>query len=209
MTPSHPTAAEPKANGTTRRLLTTLQVAALLGVDRSTVYRMAADGRLPAIKVGRQWRFPTDQITQQYPALLTAPAPPPPTDDQPTRRPHPDVVVDTNAATGIMQLAAEALNVMMVVTDPDGLPLTDVANPHPAAIDAGNHATILATWQQIAHQPQMTAHFEAGPLGLLCAKSPIRHGAQPIGIVFAAARPPTDPNGINPVQQQRIAKLLP
>ena len=34
----------------------------MLHIDRSTVYRMAEDGRLPAIKVGRQWRFPADRI---------------------------------------------------------------------------------------------------------------------------------------------------
>lgn len=46
----------------TRGLLTARQVQNLLHVDRSTVYRMADDGRLPAIKVGRQWRFPADRI---------------------------------------------------------------------------------------------------------------------------------------------------
>ena len=177
-------------------------------VYKRQVYRMAADGRLPAIKVGRQWRFPTDQITQQFPSLQTTPTPAPPTDDQPPPRPHANVVIDTNAATRIIQLAAESLNVMMVVTDPDGVPLTDVANPDPTAMDADNHDTILATWQQIAHQPQMAAHFTEGPLGLICAKSPIRHDAQPLGFVFAAARPPTDPSGIETTQQQRIVKLL-
>ena len=44
----------------------------LLGVDRSTVYRMAEDGRLPAVKVGRQWRFPADRIEA---VLRVAPAP--------------------------------------------------------------------------------------------------------------------------------------
>ncbi|MCU0281738.1 MAG: helix-turn-helix domain-containing protein, partial [Acidimicrobiia bacterium] len=43
-------------------LLTTQDVLRLMKVDRSTVYRMAEDGRLPAVKVGRQWRFPEDQI---------------------------------------------------------------------------------------------------------------------------------------------------
>ena len=38
------------------------QVRQMLGVDRSTVYRMAENGQLPAMKIGRQWRFPVDQI---------------------------------------------------------------------------------------------------------------------------------------------------
>src|SRR5674476_1186761 len=43
-------------------LLTARQVQTMFGVDRSTVYRMAEDGRLPAIKIGRQWRFRPEEI---------------------------------------------------------------------------------------------------------------------------------------------------
>ena len=54
--------------------LTTQDVQALLHVDKSTVYRMAEDGRLPGVKVGRQWRFPADQIADQL-GVPTTPAP--------------------------------------------------------------------------------------------------------------------------------------
>ena len=43
-------------------LLTARQVQTMFGVDRSTVYRMAEDGRLPALKIGRQWRFRPEEI---------------------------------------------------------------------------------------------------------------------------------------------------
>jgi excisionase family DNA binding protein len=52
-------------------LLTALEVQGLLNIDRSTVYRMAEDGRLPAIRVGRSWRFPADRIR----ALIATPEP--------------------------------------------------------------------------------------------------------------------------------------
>jgi excisionase family DNA binding protein len=39
------------------RPLTPEDVAALLQVDRETVYRMARRGELPAFKVSRRWRF--------------------------------------------------------------------------------------------------------------------------------------------------------
>lgn len=39
------------------RLLTVDEVADMLRINKSTVYRMAKQGRLPAIRVGRQWRF--------------------------------------------------------------------------------------------------------------------------------------------------------
>ncbi|MCZ6800837.1 MAG: helix-turn-helix domain-containing protein [Nitrospirae bacterium] len=38
-------------------LLTTEQVANYLKIDKFTVYRLVAQKRLPAFKVGNQWRF--------------------------------------------------------------------------------------------------------------------------------------------------------
>ena len=38
-------------------LLTTSQVQDRLQVDRTTIYRMIDAGHLPAIRVGKQWRF--------------------------------------------------------------------------------------------------------------------------------------------------------
>ena len=43
-------------------MLTAKEMQTLLQVDRSTIYRMAESGRLPALKVGKQWRFPADQV---------------------------------------------------------------------------------------------------------------------------------------------------
>src|SRR3970040_519799 len=42
--------------------LTAKDIQELIRVDKSTIYRMAEDGRLPAVKVGRQWRFPEDAV---------------------------------------------------------------------------------------------------------------------------------------------------
>lgn len=38
-------------------LLTTDQVARYLNVDKFTIYRLVAQKKLPAYKVGNQWRF--------------------------------------------------------------------------------------------------------------------------------------------------------
>jgi excisionase family DNA binding protein len=38
-------------------LLTTEQVATYLRVDKFTVYRLVTQKRIPAFKVGNQWRF--------------------------------------------------------------------------------------------------------------------------------------------------------
>ena len=42
--------------------LTTRQLQDILRVDRTTIYRMADDGRIPAVKIGSQWRFPRQSI---------------------------------------------------------------------------------------------------------------------------------------------------
>ena len=69
------------SQGPARPLLTALEVQELLHIDRSTVYRMAEDGRLPAIRVGRSWRFPADRIEallDSGPAEATSPGSPSP-----------------------------------------------------------------------------------------------------------------------------------
>ena len=46
--------------------LTAKDLQDLIRVDKSTIYRMAEDGRLPAVKVGRQWRFPEREVPDPY-----------------------------------------------------------------------------------------------------------------------------------------------
>lgn len=38
------------------------EVAKRMGVNTTTVYRLAQKGRLPAFKVGSQWRFSIEQL---------------------------------------------------------------------------------------------------------------------------------------------------
>jgi excisionase family DNA binding protein len=46
------------------KLLTTDQVARYLKVDKFTVYRLVAQKKLPAFKVGNQWRFRKKMIDE-------------------------------------------------------------------------------------------------------------------------------------------------
>lgn len=144
------------SQGPSRPLLTALEVQELLHIDRSTVYRMAEDGRLPAIRVGRSWRFPADRIealldsgqadgatdstsaaaagTTGSPALslVTAntlvPANTLATEPDEATADAADPSLNTDAASTAVEVAAELLGVMMVVTDMHGRPVTDVAN---------------------------------------------------------------------------------
>src|SRR2546425_3413224 len=44
------------------RLMTVKELAAYLNLNERTVLKLAAEGPLPAVKVGNQWRFPEGMI---------------------------------------------------------------------------------------------------------------------------------------------------
>ncbi|MBI3996079.1 MAG: helix-turn-helix domain-containing protein [Candidatus Omnitrophica bacterium] len=44
--------------------LTVEEVAAYFGVNATTVYRLVKQGRLPAFKVGNQWRFSQNRLEE-------------------------------------------------------------------------------------------------------------------------------------------------
>ena len=46
------------------RLMNTGEVAKYLRVSRSLIYRMAREGQIPALKVGRKWLFRKETIEQ-------------------------------------------------------------------------------------------------------------------------------------------------
>ena len=45
-------------------LMTLVDVATYLRLSKDTVYRMASSGKLPASKVGSQWRFRKEDVDQ-------------------------------------------------------------------------------------------------------------------------------------------------
>ena len=45
-----------------RRLMTVRELSAYLRVDRSTIYRLLRSGRIPAFRVGSDWRFDIEAI---------------------------------------------------------------------------------------------------------------------------------------------------
>jgi len=155
----------------TQNLLSARQVQMILHIDRSTVYRMAEDGRLPAVKVGRQWRFPEARIAALAAAATIAPTKAPTTaeataagtargtggayagpdglvqaepavvDIRSAEAPH---ALSAEVAAPVAQVAADLLGVMMVVTDMDGRPLTGVTNPCPWFLQRSDDAQLLS-----------------------------------------------------------------
>jgi excisionase family DNA binding protein len=151
-------------------LLTARQVQQLLHIDRSTVYRMASDGRLPAIRVGKQLRFPADRLG----GLLG------------TREPREDV--DPATAEAVIEVAADLLGVTMVVTDMAGRPVTAIANPSPCFVANARGealAACLAEWRAMADDPDLAPRFVMAEPGFQCARAFIRSGSTLIGMVLA------------------------
>ena len=50
----------------TEDVMTVREVAKYLKLDERTVYNLAIKGKLPAIKIGKQWRFRRSQIDRLF-----------------------------------------------------------------------------------------------------------------------------------------------
>ena len=175
------------AESSTRPLLTATQVKGRLGIDRSTVYRMATDGRLQAVKVGRQWRFSAADID----ALLTIGGQVHSATDGTSSRP---LSVSVAAATSLLTLTAERLGLMMVITDLDGQPLSEMVNPCPwyasRAQDPDVIETCIAERRLQAYDPILAPEFKLGVLGFECARAFVRDGAALVAMVVAGGVAP-------------------
>jgi excisionase family DNA binding protein len=188
-----------KASVAAAKLLTAQQLQTMLEVDRSTVYRMAEDGRLPAIKVGRQWRFPADRIAALLDPASTAE--PQPLSTARHRRAtasagQPPVESALGAeALSVLQISAEVLGVMMVVTDMNGRPVTPVVNRCPwfdeRVDDPETVSACRAEWQSMADDPDCVPRFHTGVLGFDCARAFIRSGSELVGMVLAGGIAPS------------------
>jgi excisionase family DNA binding protein len=187
-------------------LLTARQVQTMFGVDRSTVYRMAEDGRLPALKIGRQWRFRPEEIER----LLAANPDTATLDGTPPALPA--------SAAAVVEVAADLLGVMMVAADMHGRPLTGVANPSrwfaTRADDPASLADCVAEWKMLADEPDFEPQFLTGQLGFQCARAYIRSGTSLVGMVLAGgvAPPGNDSDELyhlDDTQRGRVLAALP
>jgi excisionase family DNA binding protein len=176
-------------------LLTTKDLQELINVDKSTIYRMAEDGRLPAIKVGRQWRFPSDQITEMLGGVVDPPSDVSTAASGSLER-NLTTLLPSEAAQAIADLAADIFDVMAVVTDIDGNALTEVANPcgyfaavqsQPQAIDQ-----CIEGWRRLAAEVDLEPRFVPTHLGFLCARSFIRVGRELVGMLIVGGIAPEE-----------------
>jgi excisionase family DNA binding protein len=166
--------------------LTARDLEELIRVDKSTIYRMAEDGRLPAVKVGRQWRFPEDAV-MGWLGIDTGGA---------VMRIEHNLrdLVTPGVATAVAELAAAAMGVMVVVTDMDGRPLTPVANPcglfNAVAADPAILPRCISSWQKYASAPDLVPRFGPSEFGFLCARAFVRRDTRLLGMVIAGGVAP-------------------
>lgn len=99
-------------------LLTARQVQDILKVDRITVYRMLQDGRLRAVKIGQQWRFPRSTIERLVAGETTSPA----VNAEPSALP-------VHCIQTIQDLFADVSQLSAVMVDLQGAPLTEISQP--------------------------------------------------------------------------------
>lgn len=164
-------------------LFTTRQVQDLLKVDRITVYRMLNDGRLKAIKIGQQWRFPRREVDR----LLGSPEP------TPALAASPAAAVDgsfpTHCVQTIQNLFSEIGQVSALVVDMQGRPLTEMSSPCALMrmlLDApGSAAACRQSWQDFVRQSSAGARYFTCHAGLNYTGMPIYERGEQIGLFLS------------------------
>ncbi len=190
-------------------LMTTKQVQELLQVDRTTIYRMVESGRLPAIRVGKQWRFPRLEIERWLHAQAVAPSAGSTSVSTETATafasssPAEAIPGTVSALRELLPLSciqliqdafAEILGVMMATMDLQGQPVTTISNPcgfyMALTQDSNGLSQCIRTWQQLAASPAIEPKFYPNEMGLLCARGLIRVGSELKGMVIVGGIAP-------------------
>ena len=174
------------------KMLTAKEMQTILEIDRSTVYRMAEDGRLPAIKVGRQWRFPANKIdswlSTQEASIFSTPLTPS-SQIEYTAEQFPFECVQMMQDT-----FAEAMGVMLIITDMTGKPLTQFSNACGLFAAIGDNDVLwekcMTHWQEMADSLSLEPQYIESYLGLLCSRAFIRVGTELKGMVFVGGIAP-------------------
>jgi excisionase family DNA binding protein len=121
-------------------LYTVRQVQDLLKVDRITIYRMLQDGRLKGIKIGQQWRFPTNEVER----LLSGDV----NDGVMAAIPsNPDNGFPTHCVQTIQNLFSEISQLSALVVDMGGEPLTNISHPTPLQTLLGSSSAAVSAYK--------------------------------------------------------------
>jgi ligand-binding sensor protein len=145
--------------------------------------------------VGKQWRFRSDQVERWLQTQAAAPALP----AQPQAQPSTNdlaALLPLECVQLIQDTYADALGVMLVITDMAGNPVTEVS--HPCGLFAAMSQTpqalqkCMESWRRLATAIELEPKFMRSHLGLLCARGLIRVGAELKGMVVVGGIAPDD-----------------
>ena len=169
-------------------LLTTKQLMEILHVDRTTIYRMMNDGRLPAVRVGGQWRFRRQAIDQwlanDKPVTIAA------TKNETSQTPFAsNEILPGYCLQSIQEVFAQTSDVGAVTTDLNGKLLTSVSNSCAAcslilASEKGR-ARCEASWSELADQDDIKPRLEKCHAGFMYARGRVVVEDQFIAMFFA------------------------
>lgn len=198
--------------------LTTRQLQTILHVDRTTIYRMVDAGRLPAVKVGSQWRFPRRAIENwlklQNDASVAADANAAavvPIAGALNNSANIDKLLPAECVLKIQDAFADLLGVTLVVTDLAGEPLLPPSNQcgllRLALQQPAGRRQCAADWAALAANPSVMPELRCGNLGLLHTRALVRVGSEIRALVVAAGIAPMQwpPDEREPA---RLAELL-
>lgn len=180
--------------------LTTRQLQDILHVDRTTIYRMADHGRIPAVKVGSQWRFPRKSIE----GWLKSQSPVGATVEEVPQRSETELskLLPTECVQRIQDAFADILGVMLLVTDLNGQPVTAPSNECSLFALAERSPAALhqcrQEWAAQAKLPDLQPTFSRSHLGLLYTRGLVRVGSElkamlVVGGIAPAVWPPEEP----------------
>jgi excisionase family DNA binding protein len=179
-------------------MLTAKDIQDMLQVDRSTIYRMAENGRIPAVKVGKQWRFSRDAIDAWLKTQSASPA----SVSSPEVQSNIEIASDDDLVSLlpmecvqlIQDTFADTLGVMIVITDMQGHPITDVSHTcglfdviseTPDAVQK-----CIDSWHTLASTIDLEPKYMVSHLELLCARGFIRVGSELKGMVVVGGIAP-------------------
>jgi hypothetical protein len=154
---------------------------------------MAEAGRLPAIKIGKQWRFPGDLVDGWLNTKTDQPAPQP--DVTPAQNDL-ATLLPLDCVQLILDTFADSLGAMLVVTDMAGNPITKVSHAcglFTAISEIPNASQkYLETWHDLGTIIELEPKFKPSHLGLLWARGLIRVGPELKGMVIVGGIAPKD-----------------
>ncbi len=161
--------------------LTTKQLQDLLKIDRITVYRMLNDGRLKGVKIGKQWRFPQNEIDRFM-------------GEQKDSSDTPSSEVDlTDFPSDCVQRVQEifagiiGIGAITVTLRGEGLTEATYSNPFCKLMHANPSAreACQASWRKIALQSTGNPSFQVCHAGLCYQRAMINLEEQPTAWLVA------------------------